>query len=132
MRLLTFAGRVGALAMALGIGATAVGAGVASAETGTITFVNLQKGYGFITDDATGETVFVQVATLERSQSARQAGLDRLNGRRVSFLREADRRGLRPATNVEIIESAAAVAAKPSGRTTTRPDRDKRSGADGD
>lgn len=55
--------------------------------TGTVKFFNVQKGYGFISQDAGGQDVFVHVSAVER------AGLHTLvEGQKVSFEIVQDRR----------------------------------------
>lgn len=56
-------------------------------QTGTVTFYNYSRGYGFIAPQEGGKDVFVHATALER------AGLDALNeGQRMSFDTQEDRR----------------------------------------
>lgn len=63
-------------------------------RTGTVKFYNEAKGFGFITDEATGEDIFVH-ATGVRAQSLRE-------GDNVSFVEEEGRKG-KVAAQVEVI-----------------------------
>jgi CspA family cold shock protein len=54
--------------------------GTSVEETGTVTWFNVEKGFGFIARDSGGKDVFVHISVLERS------GLTALNeGERVTF-----------------------------------------------
>ena len=56
-------------------------------STGTVTWLNIQKGFGFIQPDGGGKDVFVHISAVER------AGMNSLNeGQKVSFDLMADRR----------------------------------------
>ena len=56
--------------------------------TGTVKWVNGQKGFGFIQPDDGGSDVFVHISAVER------AGMGSLNeGQKVSFELERDKRG---------------------------------------
>src|SRR5215203_157492 len=64
--------------------------------TGTVTWFNEQKGYGFIQPDQGGRDVFVHISAVERSGMRGLAG-----GQKVSYEVEADRRtGKESATNL--------------------------------
>ena len=65
---------------------------------GTVKFFNAQKGYGFIVQDAGGPDVFVHISAVER---AGMRGL--VEGQKVSFDIEADRRGKSAATNLQSV-----------------------------
>ena len=61
------------------------------AQSGTIKFFNVDKGYGFIKPDDGGRDIFVHITALE------QAGLHSLNeGQRVSYEIEPDKKGKGP------------------------------------
>jgi cold shock protein len=61
------------------------------AQTGTVKFFNVNKGFGFITPDGGGPDIFLHVTAVE------QAGLSALNeGQRVSFETEPDKKGKGP------------------------------------
>jgi|TARA_A200000159_G_scaffold79533_1_gene73663 CspA family cold shock protein len=63
--------------------------------TGTVKFFNGSKGYGFITNDETGEDIFVHVTSLESVK---------LNeGDKVEYSEEDGRKG-KVAANVTLIE----------------------------
>ena len=62
--------------------------------TGTVKFFNETKGFGFITNDETGEDVFVHVTALR--------GLRINEGDGVSFEEEAGKKGTQ-AANIELI-----------------------------
>ena len=63
--------------------------------TGTVKFFNGSKGYGFITNDETGEDIFVHVTSLEG---------EKLNeGDKVEYSEEDGRKG-KVAANVTLIE----------------------------
>lgn len=53
--------------------------------TGTVKFFNASKGYGFITDDATGEDIFVHVTALN--------GLNLSDGDKVEYVQEDGKKG---------------------------------------
>jgi cold shock protein len=65
--------------------------------TGTVTWYNETKGYGFIQPDNGGKDVFVHATALER------AGMRGLaEGQKISYEVEADRRtGKESATNLQ-------------------------------
>lgn len=65
---------------------------------GTVKFFNAQKGFGFIVQDAGGPDVFVHVSAVER---AGMRGL--VEGQKLSFDIEADRRGKSAATNLQSV-----------------------------
>lgn len=67
------------------------------AQTGTVKFFNVDKGFGFITPDKGGGDVFVHVSALERS------GMSSLSeNQKVSFDTEPDPRGKGPkAVNIQ-------------------------------
>ena len=55
--------------------------------TGTVKWLNTEKGYGFIQPDQGGKDVFVHISAVER------AGMRTLNeGQKVSYELETDRR----------------------------------------
>jgi len=62
--------------------------------TGTVKFFNESKGYGFITNDETGEDIFVHVTALN--------GLQLNDGDKVEYVEEEGRKGL-VAGQVQII-----------------------------
>jgi len=66
---------------------------------GTVKFFNLNKGYGFIAQDAGGPDVFVHISAVER------AGMSTLNeGQKVKFDIEQDRRsGKSAAANLQAV-----------------------------
>ncbi|MBL6647663.1 MAG: cold shock domain-containing protein [Flavobacteriaceae bacterium] len=63
--------------------------------TGTVKFFNGSKGYGFITNDETGEDIFVHVTSLE--------GVKLNEGDKVEYSEEDGRKG-KVAANVTLIE----------------------------
>ena len=67
--------------------------------TGTVKFVNAQRGYGFIVQDNGGPDVFVHISAVER------AGIQHLNeGQRLSFDVQADpRSGKSAAANLQTV-----------------------------
>ena len=69
-------------------------------ETGTVSFFNAERGFGFIVPDHAGGDIFVGMAALDR------AGLDTLRtGQRVRFRPVPDRNGNRPrAHDLELLE----------------------------
>jgi CspA family cold shock protein len=65
------------------------------AMTGTVKFFNGERGYGFIKPDDGGRDVFVHITAVER------AGLKSLmEGQRISFEVEPDKKGQRPSTSL--------------------------------
>ncbi len=64
-------------------------------QTGTVKFFNESKGYGFITDEETGEDIFVHITGL-KSKSLNE-------GDKVSYQEEEGRKG-KVAAQVEVIE----------------------------
>jgi len=62
---------------------------------GTVKFFNESKGYGFITNEDTGNDIFVHITGLE--------GESLNEGDRVEYVESEGRKGL-TATNVRIIE----------------------------
>ncbi len=62
--------------------------------TGTVKFFNDSKGFGFITDEDSGQDIFVHVTAIDG---------DSLNeGDKVTYVEEDGRKG-KVATNVEVI-----------------------------
>ena len=53
--------------------------------TGTVKFFNESKGFGFITNDETGEDVFVHVSALD--------GLTLREGAKVTYVEEEGKKG---------------------------------------
>lgn len=62
--------------------------------TGTVKFFNESKGFGFITNDATGKDIFVHVTALK--------GITLTEGTQVEYDEEEGRKGL-VAVNVQIV-----------------------------
>lgn len=60
-------------------------------QTGTVKFFNDIKGYGFIIPDEGGNDIFVHISAVQRSGLA-----SLVNGIRVSFATEPDKRGKGP------------------------------------
>lgn len=60
--------------------------------TGTVKFFNESKGFGFITNDATGKDIFVHVSSLN--------GLTLKDGDKVEFSEEEGKKG-KVAANVQ-------------------------------
>ena len=63
--------------------------------TGTVKFFNGSKGYGFITNDETGEDIFVHVTSLN--------GLALNEGDKVEYSEEDGRKG-KVAADVQILD----------------------------
>ena len=61
---------------------------------GKVKFFNSSKGYGFITDDETGEDVFVHVTSLN--------GLKINEGDKVEYVVEEGERG-KTASNIQLV-----------------------------
>ena len=62
---------------------------------GTVKFFNLDRGYGFITNDAGGKDAFVHISAVERS------GMTSLReGQRLSYELERGREGKTSAVNL--------------------------------
>ena len=61
---------------------------------GKVKFFNSSKGYGFITDDETGEDVFVHVTSLN--------GLKINEGDKVEYVIEEGERG-KTASNIQLV-----------------------------
>ena len=62
---------------------------------GTVKFFNLDRGYGFISDDAGGKDAFVHITAVERS------GMTSLReGQRLSYELESGRDGKSSAVNL--------------------------------
>ena len=63
--------------------------------TGTVKFFNMDKGYGFIAPDGSGQDAFVHISALERS------GMNTLTeNQRVTYELEQDKRGKMAAVNL--------------------------------
>lgn len=62
--------------------------------TGTVKFFNVSKGYGFITNDETGQDIFVHVTSLD--------GVDLNEGDKVEYEETEGRKGV-VAGNVQVI-----------------------------
>ena len=62
--------------------------------TGTVKFFNDSKGFGFITNEVTGNDIFVHVSNLN--------GLELREGDKVEYSEEEGRKGL-VATNVSML-----------------------------
>ena len=66
------------------------------AQTGTVKFFNIDKGYGFIAPDNGGQDAFVHITAVER------AGLATLNqNQRVTYELEPDKKGKMAAVNLQ-------------------------------
>jgi CspA family cold shock protein len=65
-------------------------------KTGTVKFYNSQRGFGFIAPSDGGNDVFVHATALE---AAGMRGL--VEGQRITFDVETDRRGKVAATNLQ-------------------------------
>ena len=63
--------------------------------TGTVKFFNEAKGYGFITNDESGEDVFVHVSSLN--------GISLKEGSKVEYVEEEVKKGMQ-ATNITLVE----------------------------
>ena len=63
--------------------------------TGTVKFFNEAKGYGFITNDESGEDVFVHVSSLN--------GISLKEGSKVEYVEEEGKKG-EQATNITLVE----------------------------
>ena len=63
--------------------------------TGTVKFFNEAKGYGFITNDESGEDVFVHVSSLN--------GMSLKEGSKVEYVEEEGKKG-KQATNITLVE----------------------------
>lgn len=62
--------------------------------TGTVKFFNVAKGFGFITDDASGKDVFVHVTALN--------GLTLQEGDKVEYVEEEGKKG-KQASNISLL-----------------------------
>ncbi len=62
--------------------------------TGTVKFFNAAKGFGFITDDASGQDVFVHVTALN--------GLTLQEGDKVEYVEEEGKKG-KQASNISLL-----------------------------
>jgi CspA family cold shock protein len=69
--------------------------------TGTVTFFNETKGYGFIAPDGGGNDAFVHISAVERSgmRSLRE-------NQRVTYDLQEDRRGKMAAVNIKSADDA--------------------------
>ncbi len=65
------------------------------ATTGTVKFFNMDKGYGFIAPDGTGQDAFVHISAVERSGMATLQ-----KDQRVTYDLEQDQRGKAAAVNL--------------------------------
>jgi len=54
--------------------------------TGTVKFFNVSKGYGFITNDETGQDIFVHATALN--------GVELNEGDKVEYVEEEGRKGM--------------------------------------
>ena len=63
--------------------------------TGTVKFFNEAKGYGFITNDESGEDVFVHVSSLN--------GISLKEGSKVEYVEEEGKKG-KQTTNITLVE----------------------------
>ena len=63
--------------------------------TGTVKFFNEAKGYGFITNDESGEDVFVHVSSLN--------GISLKEGSKVEYVEEEGKK-VKQATNITLVE----------------------------
>lgn len=54
--------------------------------TGTVKFFNVSKGYGFITNDETGQDIFVHATALN--------GIELNEGDKVEYVEEEGRKGM--------------------------------------
>ena len=63
--------------------------------TGTVKFFNEAKGYGFITNDESGEDVFVHVSSLN--------GISLKEGYKVEYVEEEGKKR-KQATNITLVE----------------------------
>ena len=76
---------------------------------GTVKFFNEQRGYGFIQPDEGGNDAFVHITAVER------AGMrSLLEGQRVNFELEQDRRGKMAAVNLTNADDAGGAPAPAS------------------
>ena len=64
--------------------------------TGTVTFFDSSKGYGFITNEAGGNDAFVHISAVE---AAGMSGLEK--EQRISYDLENDKRGKTSAVNLQ-------------------------------
>ena len=62
--------------------------------TGTVKFFNVSKGYGFITNDETGQDIFVHATALN--------GIEINEGDKVEYVEEEGRKGM-VAAQVQVI-----------------------------
>ena len=68
---------------------------ISGATTGTVKFFNVDKGYGFIAPDGTGQDAFVHISAVER------AGMTTLQkDQRVTYDLQQDPRGKAAAVNL--------------------------------
>ena len=69
--------------------------------TGTVKWFNAEKGYGFISNDATGEEVFVHFSAIVADGYKKL-----LEGQKVTFETEADPRGAKGVRAVNVVAQA--------------------------
>lgn len=62
--------------------------------TGTVKFFNVSKGYGFITNDETGQDIFVHATALN--------GVELNEGDKVEYVEEEGRKGM-VAAQVQVV-----------------------------
>jgi len=65
--------------------------------TGTVKFFNAAKGYGFITNDATGQDIFVHATSLD--------GGSLIEGDKLEYVEEEGKKGKSGSTNPSPIKN---------------------------